>query len=177
MAQKATKSLATRNAAALKRLHLASLGVNLTFILLRLLLWRSSVTFRTIVSYALISGLALAVEIFFEFNSRPKHDAAGNITRAGDDLEARGLTEYLFDVMYWTWGTVVVATFLGDRSWWMWAAVPVYSIYAAYKAFGGIKESLGALSAAGSEGGSGTGAQSNRQKKMEKRGGQRVQYR
>ena len=176
MAQKATKTLATRNSATLKRIHLLAIGVHLTFIFLRLFLMWRSVTSRTITCYVIFSLPALVIEVFLEINSRPKFNAAGDITRAGDDLDAKGLTEYFFDVMYWTWGTIIVAIIMGDRAWWIWGVVPVYSLWAAYRAFGGVKESLAGLSGAGGEG-SGAGTQSNRQKKMEKRGGQRMQYR
>lgn len=114
--------------------------------------------------------------MYFELNARPRLDAAGNITRAGDDLDARGLTEFFFDVVYWTWATVLAAALVGDRAWWMWAAIPLYSAYAAFRAFGGVRDSLGAMAGAGADPARDT-AQSNRQKKMEKRGGQRVAYR
>ena len=172
MAQKATKALATRNAAALNRIHLISLVIHLLFLGLRGVLWSGSVR---LLLYGLVSLPAVAIEVFMELNSRPKYTPDGEVARAGDDLDARGLTDYLFDVLYWTWATIVVAALFGNRAWWMWVAVPVYSVYAAYKAFGGVKESLAGLSGAGKEGGA--GPQSKRQAKLEKRGGQRVQYR
>lgn len=114
----------------------------------------------------------------FEQNSRPTLGPNGDIQRAGDDLEAKGLTEYMFDVLYWSWGCIVLTAIFGNRLWWLWAAIPVYSVYAAYTTFTGVRGSLsGMASAAGEPEGANTTGTSKRQQKLEKRGGQRVQYR
>lgn len=61
-------------------------------------------------------------------------------------------------------------------------AVPVYSAWLAYSTFGNVKQMFGA--GGGGGGGAGemaegtsSGAASKRQQKMEKRGGQKMQYR
>lgn len=99
----------------------------------------------------------------------------------GADLAAEGLTEFMWDVVYWTWGCIGLAIVLGDRGWWAYIAVPVYAVYAAYAAVMGVKKGFAGLAggAGGVEGdGMGAGAgESKRAKKMEKRGGQRMQYR
>jgi SRP-independent targeting protein 2/TMEM208 len=63
---------------------------------------------------------------------------------------------------------------LGDRAWWLWAAVPLYSVWLAWTTLMGVRSGItdigGAAGAAGA-------IESKRQKKMEKRGGQRVVYR
>lgn len=38
--------------------------------------------------------------------------------RPGQDLEAKGLTEWMWDVLYWTWGCVVLVALVGDWAWW-----------------------------------------------------------
>lgn len=58
--------------------------------------------------------------------------------KAGEDLEAKGLTEFLWDVLYWTWGCVVLAAVVGDRGWWAWGAVPGYSVYLAVGMYRGV---------------------------------------
>ena len=79
------------------------------------------------------------------------------------------------DVLYWTWACTVAAAIFGDRAWWLWAAVPAYSVWLAVSTFGSIRRGLAGL--AGQAEGAESGAMSNRQKKLEKRGGQRMQYR
>lgn len=100
---------------------------------------------------------------------------------AGEDLGASGLTEFMWDITYWTWICMVAACVFGDRAWWLYLAVPMYSVYLAWTTFFGMKRGLtGFAGMAGEQqdglgaGGSGT---SKRQQKLEKRGAQRVQYR
>ena len=173
MAQKAAKSLAVRNTATLSKLHLISISIHGLFLLLRLLIFRN-LSARASAVYVALSFPAALIEFWFERNSRPKYNPAGDLTGAGDDLDARGTTEYLFDVMYWTWGTIALAAVFGDKAWWMWIVVPTYSLFAGYKAATGVRDMMGGL--AGSPG-SADEPQSNRQKKMEKRDGQKMQYR
>lgn len=173
--QKATKQLATRNASSLRLLHTLSLSIHSLFLLLRLLIFRT-LTLRSFALYLTLSAPALLIEFWLERNSRPTYNASGDLVRAGDDLDAKGMTEYLFDVMYWTWGNVVLVALFGNKAWWLWGAVPLYSAWAAWKAVGGVKSAMGGLAGAGNEGGEAQG-QSKRQAKMEKKGGQRVQYR
>lgn len=63
----------------------------------------------------------------------------------------------------------------GDRAWWLWIVVPLYSIWLAWTTFMGMKSGLAGMGGAGEA--DGMVAESKRQKKLEKRGGQRVQYR
>jgi hypothetical protein len=89
-------------------------------------------------------------------------------------LDAPGLTEYMWDVTYWTYGCVALAAFFGDWMWWGMLVVPVYSVYSLYGVYRGFR-GAGYQDAAGVP--QPGPAQSKRQAKMEKRGGQKVQYR
>ena len=153
----------------MQRLHLTSLAINALFILLRFLVFRSSCTRSTYTLYLSLSVPAWSIEAWFERAGRPRNG------RSGDDLEAKGLTEYMFDVLYWTWGTLAAAMIFGDRAWWLWAAVPIYSVFLLVSTFGSVRKGLAGMG--GQETEAGDGAASNRQKKMEKRGGTKVQYR
>ena len=129
--------------------------------------------------YLVATGPALAIELWLEKIGRPTHGTSGEVIRPGEDLEAKGLTEYLFDVLYWSWGTILCAGFFGNWGWWLWTAVPIYSMWLAYTTFGSVRQSMTGLTGQGAEdtrAGSGS-TTSNRQKKLEKRGGQKVQYR
>lgn len=163
--------MAAKNAATLNTLHLVSLAVHAFFLFLTTLF----VT-RSRKAWFLISLPSLAIEFWFERISRPTYNADGEIRKAGEDLEAKGLTEWMWDVVYWTWGCVVLAAIAGNWVWWIYTAIPLYSAYKAYTIFVGARSGFSGLSGAGGEGSS-TAAQSKRQAKMEKRGGQKVQYR
>ncbi|MCJ1290503.1 hypothetical protein MMC34_002042 [Xylographa carneopallida] len=177
MAQKAAKQQAARNTAILNRVHLLSLTFNALFILLRFLLFRSSSTRPTFLLWVFLSSPAFAIEFWFEKIGKPTSGPNGEVKNSGQDLEAKGLTEYMFDVLYWSWGTTFLASVFGNRAWWMWVAIPLYSVWLAYSTFGSVRQGMAGLSGQGAEGETPNGATSNRQRKLEKRGGQKVQYR
>ena len=173
--QKAAKQQASRNTAILNRAHLISLGVNAVFILLSFGIFRASCTRSTYLLYFLLSSPAFAIEFWLEKIGRPTITQNGDLKNSGEDLEAQGLTEYMWDVLYWSWGCTGVASLFGNKAWWMWIVIPSYSIWAAWTTFGGMRQGM-----AGPQGGGGVtdgGSTSKRQAKLEKRGGQKVQYR
>ncbi|KAI9815472.1 MAG: hypothetical protein M1827_002606 [Pycnora praestabilis] len=181
MAQKAAKQTARRNTTILNRTHLISLAINSLFILLRLLLFRASATRSTYLLYLTFTSPTLLIEYWLERIGRPSYGSSlGDLKKSGEDLEAKGLTEYLWDVLYWSLGCVGFAAVLGDGAWWLWGVVPLYSGWLGYTTFGGMRKGMAELGGAkGEDGASSSGGQagSNRQKKMEKRGGQKMQYR
>jgi hypothetical protein len=123
--------------------------------------------------YLFLASPQILIQFAFERQSRPTLTADGAIKRAGEDLEAKGLTEYMWDVIYWTYGVIFFAGVLGDKAWWLWGVIPLYSAYAAWTTYTGMRG--GFTDAAGvPQPEAGT---SKRQAKMEKRGGAKVQYR
>ena len=119
---------------------------------------------------------SLAIQFWFERAGRPQYGSQpGELLKSGEDLDAQGMTEWMWDVLYWTYCCVLLAAVFGDWAWWLYAVVPVYSVYLLYTAFGGAKQMMAGIAGAGSEGK--TSGQSKRQQKLEKRGGQRVVYR
>lgn len=107
--------------------------------------------------------------------ARPRYDAAGNLQKAGEDLDAPGLTEYFWDVIYWTWINVISVIILGNLAWWAYLVVPTYTAFAAFSTARGVKGMFGGMAGGGTEGPG--PAQSKRQQKLEQRGGQKVKYR
>jgi hypothetical protein len=171
--QKAAKQQAARNAAILKRMHLVSGSINILYILLRFILFRSSATRNTYLLYFLLSAPAFAIELWFQNIGQPTHDSNGELRKAGEDLEAKGLTEFLFDIFWWTNGVVAIAAIFGNRAWWLWTVIPVYSAYLAFTTFTGLRQGMAGIASQSDD----SASTSNRQKKLEKRGGQRIQYR
>ncbi len=91
-------------------------------------------------------------------------------------MDAKGLTEFMWDVLYWTWACVAAAAFLGNTAWIMYAVVPIYSMWMASSMFLNMKQGMAGMTGQG-EGAGEPAGESKRQKKMEKRGGQKSQYR
>ncbi|KAJ4352963.1 hypothetical protein N0V95_003756 [Ascochyta clinopodiicola] len=175
MAQKATKTLAAANTKRLNTTLYLTLTIHTLFWLLRALIFRASFTRRSLLLYLLLSAPQLLINLQFERLSRPTHLPDGSIKRPGEDLDAPGLTEYMWDVTYWTYGCIALASLLGDWVWWGMLVVPVYSAYSLYGVYKGFRGGGGYTDAAGVP--QPEAAQSKRQAKMEKRGGQKVAYR
>lgn len=119
------------------------------------------------------------IEFWFERIGRPTY-ADGDLKRSGEDLEAKGLTEWMWDLTYWTWFCVGLATLIGNKAWYAYVVVPLYSGWLAFTTFTGVRRGMSGMGggADASEGASsGAAGQSKRQAKMEKRGGQKMQYR
>lgn len=73
--------------------------------------------------YIVLSIPAVAIEFFFERSSRPVYSEDGTqLKKSGEDLEAKGLTEYMWDVLYWTWGCTAGAALLGDWVWYLYVS-------------------------------------------------------
>lgn len=126
--------------------------------------------------YFFLSAPALLIQFWFEKIGRPVFGSQpGDLRKSGEDLDAAGLTDFLWDVLYWTYGCLFVAAIVGDRGWWLYAIIPVYSAYSAYTTFTGARQSMAGIGGPANEGGS--TAPSKRQQKMDKRGGPKVSYR
>ncbi|POR39379.1 Uncharacterized protein TPAR_00432 [Tolypocladium paradoxum] len=125
MAQKAKKDQARHNTAALNGLHLTALLVNVVFLLAHFLLRP-----RSLLAYGLFSVPAFVCEYVLEVSGRPKYDAATKaLRRPGEDMAARGLTEYMFDVIWVTWACAAVVLLVGNWGWLLWAVIPAYGAY------------------------------------------------
>ena len=173
--KKAAKTLATRNTARLKQTHIITLSIHILFLLFKNTL-RRSLSFTL---YILLSAPALLIEVYLDILARPQYHPNGDLRRAGEDLDAKGLTEFMWDIVYWTWINLVFVVILGNKAWWAYLVVPGYAIYAVVGVATGVKGMMGGLGGGGADAdGDGTAAaQSKRQTKMEKRGGQKVAYR
>lgn len=121
--QKATKQLAQRNARTLNRTHLITAAIHAIFIGRRMLLRWRRLEPRSVALYVLLGGPGLFLEFWLERIGRPSYVAGTrDVRRPGEDLEAKGLTEYMWDVIYWTWTCTLVAAAFGDRAWWLWVS-------------------------------------------------------
>ncbi|OQD67329.1 hypothetical protein PENDEC_c039G05258 [Penicillium decumbens] len=171
MAQKAAKSLASRNAAVLNRTHLISAILHLLFLFLRFVFQRPGSLKR----YLFLGVPSVVIEFYLDKVGRPRYNEDGSLRSAGEDLNATGLTEYMWDVLYWTHGCLVAVCIFNDRAWWLWAVVPLYSVYLAYTTIMGVKKGFAGMGGGG-EGENYDAPKSKSQQKKEKRG-DRPKYR
>lgn len=117
----------------------------------------------------------LVIEFYLDRVGRPRYNEDGSLRSAGEDLNATGLTEYMWDVLYWTEGCIAAVCIFNDRAWWLWVVVPLYSVYLVYTTVMGVKEGFAGMGG-GAEGADGQAPMSKTQMKKEKKG-DRVKYR
>jgi len=139
MAQKAKKDRAKANAATLNNLHIGTLAINLLFLISSLLFRR-----RSLLTYAILSIPSLICSYILETTGRPKFDPSTNALKSsGEDLAAPGLTEYMFDVVWITWASLLAVMLFGNWGWLLWAVVPIYGGYKGYGLIGMAKGMMG----------------------------------
>ncbi|KAF4123108.1 Protein of unknown function (DUF788) [Geosmithia morbida] len=125
MAQKAKKDLAKSNTASLNSLHIGTATVHAIFLAFNFLI-RS----RSLLAYALLSAPSLICEYVLERSGRPRYDPSTKALRSsGEDLHAQGLTEYMFDVVWVTWASLVLVVLFGNWGWLLWTVLPAYGLY------------------------------------------------
>ena len=146
------------------------------FLLMRLLVYRSTYSRKALILWVLLSLPAWVVEFWLEKIGRPTYAENGELKRSGEDLEAKGLTDFMWDLVYWTWACITAAAVVGDKAWWMYAVVPVYSVWVASTTIMGMRKGMAGQGDASAQEAD-AGGDSKRQKKLGKRGGQKVQYR
>ncbi|KAK7751593.1 hypothetical protein SLS62_006418 [Diatrype stigma] len=139
MAQKARKDTAKSNAAALKNLHVGTLIVNTLFVLFTLLFKK-----RSMVLYVVLSIPSFICEYVLEKSGRPRYDPNTKALKsAGEDLSAPGLTDYMFDVIWVTWASVVLVILFGNWGWLLWSVVPAFGIFKGYGLLGAARGMAG----------------------------------
>lgn len=117
MAQKARKELAKNNARWIRNLHLRSLLINVVFIIVALYYRRASVALYTVSSL-----IAAACHYGLYATGSPSY-VNGQLKSSGDDLDAEGLMQYMWDVIWVTWGTYVTVMIFGNWGWWLWVSL------------------------------------------------------
>lgn len=138
MAQKAKKDRAKSNIQKLNNLHYGTLFVNALFCLFHFL-----VRSRSMWAYVLLSVTPWVIEWFLERNSRPQFDQSGKMVSAGEDLSAPGLTEYMFDIIWMHWLSLLAVVIFGNWGWLVFAIVPIYGLYKGFGLLSGARGMMG----------------------------------
>lgn len=73
--------------------------------------------------YTLSFILAGWLQLQLEYVGRPTFDDKGGVITSGSDLGQAGLTEYMFDVLYLTWGIQLLVAFFTTYAWWLYLLV------------------------------------------------------
>ncbi|KAK8595775.1 hypothetical protein V6N12_064285 [Hibiscus sabdariffa] len=120
----------TRHMANLRRLIIAC---NVIYVLVRMLIFHSSITWKHCVGLLLTS-----VAYFFPYQqlaqmAKPSY-ADGELLDGGFDMSTGGICGYLHDIIYIT-SFVQLASIISDKFWYTYLVIPAFG---AYKSFGSI---------------------------------------
>lgn len=145
-------------------MHLSALILNILFLALSTLWLKRSLTLYTILSIP-----SFACQFVLERTGRPSYVADGKtLVKSGEDLAAPGLTEYMFDVIWVTWASLVAVLMFGEKGWFTWLVVPVYGLYTAWGLFGKARGMMGGMGQQGA-GAEGAGAQPQQMNRKQRR--------
>lgn len=122
MANAAAKRLAAANAKALNTFHQISISIFISAF--ALFLWRD----RPLTKAVILSIPAWIVEYILEKSCRPTYSGR-TLVAPGQDFRQSGLTEYMQDVVYWTWICIVFAVLIGNKAWYLYWAIPGFVVY------------------------------------------------
>lgn len=75
--------------------------------------------------FAITFSLAAWLQFQLELVGTPKYDAKGGLVSSGSDLGQAGLTEYMFDVLYLTWGIQLLVACTTTYAWWLYLIVSI----------------------------------------------------
>lgn len=131
MASNSSKKTAASNVEILKKLHYLSLGIIVFTLVIIYVLKRPS---HWLV-YLLFQAPLIGCEYILESSGRPKYqyDVVGGyqkLIKSGGDLNQTGLTEYLFDVIYFSWILDILVVIFGTtKIFFLWLVIPTFVIY------------------------------------------------
>ncbi|KAI7883807.1 DUF788-domain-containing protein [Lichtheimia hyalospora FSU 10163] len=165
MANSSAKKQAIANTRTLDNLRKGFMVVHLCFILWRIVYHWNTFYTSQLVLYVLTSGVSMFMYSTLESTGRPRYDATGTLISPGEDMNAEGLTAYMFDIIYVTWFTQVMVAFVSSKFWYTFLVIPGY---AAYKLGPMLLNYLRGSSSPSTEAEASAG-KSKRQAKLEKR--------
>ncbi|GAA5917062.1 hypothetical protein JCM6882_001918 [Rhodosporidiobolus microsporus] len=183
MAGANAKRVSASNAKTLSQLQIGFLVSGVIYIL-HLLLFKSGRSFRRLFLFALTETIAVSLWRWIQAAAAKGEEIGA----------AKGLTTYMFDVIYVTWFVHVTAALVSARFWLVYWVIPLYAFYRLFLFLGPrFSPTLAALLASTSSGAQAGAAAaqgpipanqpqptSKRQEKLRKRaekGDRRVQYR
>ena len=73
--------------------------------------------------YIFSTALAGWIQLQLESMGRPRFDTKGGVLKTGEDLGQAGITEYMFDILYLTWGIQVFVAFTTIYAFWLYLLV------------------------------------------------------
>ncbi|KAI8147110.1 hypothetical protein BJV82DRAFT_376812 [Fennellomyces sp. T-0311] len=165
MANASAKKLAIQNDKILDNLRKGFMIVHITFLSYRVFYNWATFTTAQLALYVMTTGVSMFMYSTLESTGRPYYDATGTLIKSGEDMNAEGLTAYMFDIIYVTWFTQMMAAFVSTKFWYTFLVIPGYATYKL------LPMAISQIRKARAQGGAeeAEGSKSKRQEKMEKK--------
>ncbi|KAK4049498.1 hypothetical protein OIO90_005449 [Microbotryomycetes sp. JL221] len=117
MAKGNAKRITAANSQAIQQVRLGFLISNAIYVI-HLGLFRSGRTWTRLFYYATTEMIAL---VFWQ--------QLEGMNKRGEELAQRGLTAYIFDIIYVTWFVHVTTALISTKFWYLYLAIPLYALY------------------------------------------------
>ncbi|KAI9366301.1 hypothetical protein BD770DRAFT_405604 [Pilaira anomala] len=117
MANASSKKIAAANKQTLANLQKGFLSVNTIYFLWRIVYHWSSFTFSQFFLYVTTGGLTFLFYRLLNSSGTPTFGADNTLISSGEDLNAEGLTAYMFDIIYVTWFVHITTAFISNKFW------------------------------------------------------------
>lgn len=135
MANQGAKKRKEENARHMSNLLRVIIGCNVVYILIRMIIFRSSISWKHWVGLV-VTSLAYAIPYQQLANmAKPTYSDDGELTDGGFDMSTGGVCGYLHDIIYITC-FVQIASIISDKFWYTYLVIPAFAVY---KASGFIK--------------------------------------
>ncbi|KAI8987107.1 hypothetical protein BDB01DRAFT_784570 [Pilobolus umbonatus] len=128
MANASSKKIATANKKTLTNLRNGFLIVNTIYILWRVVYYWSTFSFGQFLLYGTTAGLTYTFYRILVSSGTPTYLPDGSLS-SGQDLNAEGLTAYMFDIIYVTWFVHITTAFISNKFWMVYLVIPAYAAY------------------------------------------------
>ncbi|KAK1553898.1 hypothetical protein Q3G72_005083 [Acer saccharum] len=161
MANQGAKKRKEENARHIKKLHRLIIACNVIYVLVRMLIFHSSFTWKHWIGLVLTSVAYAVPYQQLAALAKPAYADDGELLDGGFDMSTGGICGYFHDVIYIT-SFVQIMSILSEKFWYTYLVIPAYG---AYQSFGFIR----GFFSQGSEGDTEDEKSRKKREKMEKK--------
>ncbi|KAJ7529234.1 hypothetical protein O6H91_15G040600 [Diphasiastrum complanatum] len=128
MANKGAKKRKEENLQHIRMLRYIILITNVFYVLVRLVIFRSSVSWTHYFGLLLTSGAYKLSYDQLAGMAKASYDDNGELIDGGFDMSTGGLCEYLHDILYIT-SFVQASSVISDKFWYIYLVIPLFAFY------------------------------------------------
>ncbi|RHZ77720.1 hypothetical protein Glove_174g169 [Diversispora epigaea] len=134
MARQSDKKISQENLRYLQNLKICFFIVNGIYFVFRIAYHYDSFTFWIATKYLITCGFSLFLWKQLVSYGSPRFRSNGSVDWPGEDLNAEGLTAYMFDIIYVTWFVHITSMFF-EWTWWFYTVIPLFGAYKIWTLF------------------------------------------